>query len=89
MTVLLALLIEPALFIFAKLSLLLTGITTASPPSPNRENLGVGSVTDIQFSLGSRETEGGRSWLDKPEVDRRTPRGIGWLGKGGNGGEVA
>lgn len=54
------LLIEVELFIFAKLSFFFIGNTTPSPPSPNRENLGVGSVTDIQFSVGSREMEGGR-----------------------------
>lgn len=52
------LLIDPALF-FAKPAFFLTGMTIPSPPSPKRENLGVGSVRDIQFSLGSRETEGG------------------------------
>lgn len=59
-TELLELLIEVELFIFPKLSFFLTGRTTASPPSPKRENFGIGSVTDIQFSLGSRETEGVR-----------------------------
>lgn len=85
------LLIEPALLIFAKLSFLLTGMTTASPPSPKRENLGIGSVTDIQFSLGSREIEGGRGWLDKAEAESRAPAVIGRAGKGGNGdvGEMA
>jgi hypothetical protein len=53
------LLIDPELFTLAELSFFLTGITTASPPSPNRENLGTGSVMDIQFSLGSRDIEGG------------------------------
>ena len=84
MAALAVLLIDPALLTFARLSFFLTGITTASPPSPKRENLGVGSVADIQFSLGSREIEGGRGWLDKPEADGRRPSGIGWFGKGGN-----
>lgn len=35
-----------------------TGIITPSPAKPSLENRGVGSVFDIQFSLGSRETEG-------------------------------
>lgn len=54
------LLIEPALFILAKLSFFLTGMMTDSLLSPKRENLGMGSVTDIQFSPGSREIEGGK-----------------------------
>lgn len=58
--VLLVLLIELELFILAKFSFFLTGMTTPSPPSPKRENFGIGSVTDIQFSLGSREIDGGR-----------------------------
>jgi len=57
---------EPALCTLATLSLFLTGMTTPLPPSPKRENLGVGSVMDIQFSVGSREIEGG---LDEAEVD--------------------
>ena len=57
----LVLLIDPELLTLAKLSFFLTGITIPLPPSPNRENLGIGSVTDIQFSLGSRDMEGGRS----------------------------
>ena len=62
----------------------LTGMTTLSPPSPKRENLGTGSVVDIQFSLGSRDVEGGPGWFAEPGVERGTPRGIDWLGKGRN-----
>jgi len=78
---------EPALFILVKLPFL-TGMMTPSPPSPKRENLGVESVTDIQFSPGSREVEGGRGWSGKPELNGRTSRGIGWSSEGGNEDEV-
>jgi len=38
-----------------------TGITTPSPPRPNRENLGVGSVLVTQFVPGSRDVDGRRT----------------------------
>jgi len=38
-----------------------TGITTPSPPRPNRENLGVGSVLVTQFVPGSRDVDGRRA----------------------------
>ena len=71
MAVLFMLLMELALFIFARLSFFVIGMTTAS--RPKRENLGTVSVMDIQFSLGSRETEGGRGWSSEPAVDGRRP----------------
>lgn len=58
--VLLVALIELELFILAKLSFFFIGKTTPSPLSPRRENLGIGSVIDIQFSVGSGDIEGGR-----------------------------
>ena len=67
--VLFVLLIEPSLFF--------TGKTTSPPPSPKRENLGAGSVTGFQSSVGSHEMEEGRGRLDESEVERGTPRGIG------------
>jgi len=42
-----------------------TGIITPSPAKPSLENLGVGSVFDIQFSLGSREVEGRALAVDR------------------------
>lgn len=38
-----------------------TGITTPSPPRPNLENLGVGSVLVTQFVPGSRDIDGRRA----------------------------
>jgi len=67
--VLFVLLIEPSLFF--------TGKTTSPPPSPKRENLGVGSVAGFQSSVGSHEMEEGRGRLDESKVERGTPRGIG------------
>ena len=62
------LVIEPALFGLGKMT---------PSPSPIRENLGVISVKDTQFSVGSCEIEGECGWLDKPEIDGRTTGGIG------------
>lgn len=57
---LLELLIELELLILAMVSFFVIGKTTPSPLRPKRENLGTGSDMDTQFTLGSREVEGGR-----------------------------
>jgi len=52
--------IDPGREMLSRWDLADTGITTPSPPRPNRENLGVGSVLVTQFVPGSRDVDSRR-----------------------------
>ena len=51
--------IELALFIHTRSSFFLTSTATPLLLSPKREELGVGSTTDVKFLVRSRAMEGG------------------------------